>query len=145
MLPDRRSHHRFRLQDPQAADLLRQSLLEAARPPESELAVGSVVAEQRTGIGLAQRHGRGRDQIEDAGQVEGSADRLAGLGQRLELLDGRGQCGGLLLQLPDEAGILDRDHRLVGEDSDEIDLLVRERLDVIAGERDHADRLSVAQ
>ena len=79
------------------------------------------------------------------GQVEGAADRLTGFSQSLELLDRGGQCGGLLLQLPDEPGILDRDHRLVGKNSDQIDLLARERLNVITGERDHADRLAIAQ
>ena len=83
MLPDRRSHHRFCFKNLQAPNLGRQSLFKAGCPPQNEPAVGSIVAEQRTGFGLPQRHGRGRDQIEDAGQVESAADCLAGFCQGL--------------------------------------------------------------
>src|SRR5262249_47044677 len=41
--------------------------------------------------------------------------------------------------------VLDRDQRLVGESGDELDLPVRERLDVIALETDDGDHYAVAQ
>ena len=55
-------------------------------------------------------------------------------------------CGrGAGLQFVDQPRILDRDHRLVGEGADQLDLPLGERLDAQSGQRDHADRLAVAQ
>src|SRR5262249_24164416 len=49
------------------------------------------------------------------------------------------------LHLVKEPHVLDRDQRLVGESGDELDLPVRERLDVIALETDDGDHYVVAQ
>ena len=47
--------------------------------------------------------------------VEAGAHRLADLAQGLELLHGASQRGGSGLELLEETGVLDGDHRLVGE------------------------------
>jgi hypothetical protein len=57
------------------------------------------------------------------------------------LLQLRGSC----LNLLEQPHILDRDHRLVGEGSDELDLLVSEGPHNAAHQRDYADRHTVAE
>src|SRR5215475_8966173 len=49
------------------------------------------------------------------------------------------------MQLVEQAGILDGNHRLVREGGDEIDFLLREWIDRDAGQDEHADRSSLAQ
>src|SRR5262245_32076810 len=49
------------------------------------------------------------------------------------------------LHLVEQPHVLDRDQRLVGKSGDELDLPVRERLDVIALETDDGDHYAVAQ
>src|SRR5215831_18316569 len=49
------------------------------------------------------------------------------------------------LYLVEQAHVLNRDHRLVGEGGDEIDFSLREWIDYDAGQDEHADRSSLAQ
>jgi hypothetical protein len=74
---------------------------------------------------------RGSDDAQDIG-----AAGLVGEGFR--------EIAGALLDLVEQTHILDRDHGLVGEGGDEIDLLLRERLDPLAGQYDHPDRFVLA-
>ena len=57
--------------------------------------------------------------------------------------------GGLLLErfpgLVEQPRVLDRDHGLVGEGLHQVDVGLGERLDPAAQQRDHADRLAIAQ
>ena len=56
------------------------------------------------------------------------------------VVEGDAQFGLALADFVEQPGILDRDHRLVGEGLDQRDLLVGERLDMVAQQRDDADR-----
>ena len=49
------------------------------------------------------------------------------------------------LQLAEQAGVLDGDHRLVGEGLEERDLVVGEPAGLAAGHRDRPDRLVVTE
>ena len=60
------------------------------------------------------------------------------MGQRLREIAGPG------LQLVEQADVLDRDHGLVGEARDELDLLFGERSDRKAEEADDTESLPVA-
>ena len=79
-------------------------------------------------------------------QVEG---RLA---DDLEHVAGRGlvferllKIVGALAQLAEQPRILDRNHRLVGEGRNQLDLLLGESLDALTGQGDNADRRAFAQ
>src|SRR5438105_4472907 len=75
-----------------------------------------------TAVGACQRGRVGDDGVEHRRRVEAGADRAADLGQRAQLLDRAPERVGPLAQLADQPGILDRDHRLVRERPDELDL-----------------------
>ncbi len=61
-------------------------------------------------------------------QVEGrAADDLEHIGGRGLLLQGFAEIVGALAQFVEQAGVLDGDHRLIGEAGDQIDLLVGKR------------------
>ena len=81
-------------------------------------------------LGLAQPR-RGFDEgIEHRLQIEGrAADDLEHVRGRGLLLERLAQLRGPRLDLVEQPHVLDRDHRLVGEGGDELDLLVGERLD----------------
>src|SRR5438552_64389 len=88
------------------------------------------VAESRGALGDGVQHGldirrRARDHAKDLGD------------------------GGLTLERPlrfvEETDVLDRDRCLIGEARHELDLLRRERADLVAAQRHHPDRLAVAQ
>ena len=55
-------------------------------------------------------------------------------------LGGRGLPLERLLGLVEQAHVLDRDHRLVGEGLEQLDLVLRERSGLAPGDADHADR-----
>ena len=72
-------------------------------------------------------------------------------GDNLEYLAGRGLLLQSLAQLArprlhfvEQPRVLDRDHRLVSESGDQLDLLLRERLDLRTGEENCADGHSLA-
>jgi hypothetical protein len=84
------------------------------------------------------------DRREHDFEIEGGADCAADLAQRLQLVDGPRQFARPRLQLLEQADVLDCDHRLVGEGLEEVDLLVRERLDLDPANQDRPDRLALA-
>ena len=94
---------------------------------------------------LSDSHSRAADsdqRVEDRLQVERrAADHLEHIGGRGLLLQGLAEIARCVLHLVEQPDILDRDHRLVGEGGDELDLLLGERLDPLARQHDHADRL----
>ncbi len=63
--------------------------------------------------------------------VGDSTDHAQDLARRRLLLERLGQVAVARLQLVEQAHVLDRDHRLVGERRHQLDLLVRERLDAV--------------
>src|SRR5262245_4362834 len=106
----------------------------------------SIVAENHAVLGTANAHGILQQRLKDALEVEhGSADGLEHLGRGSLLPQRFAQLLRARLHLVEQAHVLDRDQRLVGESGDELDLPVRERLDVIALETDDGDHYAVAQ
>ena len=94
---------------------------------------------QATLVGAAQPNRRLVQGVEHGLQVEGrTADDLEHVGRRCLLLQ-------RLLKLGEETHVLDRDHRLVGEGLDQLDLPCRERLHLRARQDKHADGLTLAQ
>ena len=86
---------------------------------------------------------------DDGGQhllkVERGADRLADLGERPLLLHRARKLGRTLLQLLEEAGVLDGDDGLVREGLQQRDLLIAERLDLVPVHRHDADRSPMSE
>ena len=78
------------------------------------------------------------------GQVERRADRLPDFAQRRELIHRLRQRLRPRLQLLEQAYVLDRDNRLVGEGAQQRDLLVRERVLFLPADRDGSHRRVVA-
>ncbi len=78
--------------------------------------------------------------------VERRAQLMAHAGEELRLvLAGQFELAALVLDLVEQAYILDRDHRLVGEGGHQLDLPVGERPHHGARQRQHADRDALAQ
>src|SRR6266567_4063541 len=91
------------------------------------------------------RYGFGK-RIEHRLQVERrAADDLEDLGGRGLLLQRFTQLAAAGLHLVEQANILDRDHRLVGEGRDQLDLLIGERGDYSPAQCQHADWIAFAQ
>src|SRR5258705_9964600 len=78
-------------------------------------------------------------------EVERGADGLADLAQRLQLLHRAGELSGPRLQLLEEAHVLDRDHRLVGERGRQVDLLLGERPDFGSPDHDGTDEYALPE
>jgi hypothetical protein len=98
---------------------------------------------------ISASHSRAADStsnIEHRLQIERrSADHLEYIRCCGLLLQGLAQILGSLMKFFEQSNILDRNHRLVGECGDEIDLLLAERLHALAGENENADRLIFPQ
>ena len=78
--------------------------------------------------------------------VERRAQLVAHIGEELRLvLACLGELAALVLDFVEQPHVLDRDHRLVGEGRDQLDLLVGERPHVGARQHDHADRHAFSQ
>ena len=97
------------------------------------------------GLGAGKLRRLGADGVEHGLQIQRRVDRLGNLPERAQLLDRTGELGGARLHLVEQPHVLDRDHRLVGEGLDQLDLLIGERLDASLSITDHADRLALAQ
>ena len=70
---------------------------------------------------------------------------MADFAQRPQLADRLRKFVRARLHLVEQPHVLDRDHRLIGEGGDQLDLLVRERPYGASYERDDADRISFTQ
>ena len=78
--------------------------------------------------------------------VERRAQLVAHIGEELRLVLARLlELPALVLDFVEQADIGDGDHRLVGKGRDQVDLLLRERLDLRSGQQHGADRRSRAQ
>ncbi len=81
-------------------------------------------------VGLAQPCRRLERGLEHRLQIEGrAADDLEHIGGGGLLLQRFGQLARARLHLVEQPHVLDRNHRLVGEGGDQLDLLVGERFD----------------
>jgi hypothetical protein len=82
--------------------------------------------------------------MEDRFQLAGRAgDNLEHLRSRGLLLQGLGELARAHLHLVEQPHVFDRDHRLVGEGLDQLDLLLGERLHASALQVEDADRRSL--
>jgi len=68
---------------------------------------------------------------------------LLGLHQAIlrgaQIVEGFAQIGGALAQFPQQACVFDRDHGLLGEIAEQVDLLVVKEADLLAIDGDHAN------
>ena len=91
-----------------------------------ELPVGLVKHIDRAGLGAGKLRRLGDDGVEHGLQIERRVDRLGDLAERAQLLDRLRELARARLHLVEQPHVLDRDHRLVGEGGDQLDLLVGE-------------------
>ena len=148
--------HGSRLQD--AVEGIAGLWQEAAARPD-EIAIGRrrieygrrvegtvVVAVQHAELGLANARGVLQHGLEYRRQLAGRAGNdLQHLGGCGLLLQRFAQLARARLHLVEQAHVLDRDHRLVGEGGDELDLPVGEWANLVTRQYDHADRAAFAQ
>ena len=118
---------------------------EALGGAQVELLGRLVVLVDGSAGGAAELHGPGHDGREHGRELQRRADRLPDLAQRRELADRARQRRRPLLQLLEEPGVLDGDHRLVGERLEQADLAVAEGTRLRAPARDGPDHLAIAQ
>ena len=95
------------------------------------------------GVRIAELGGLLGDFMQDVPQIEGGADGAAHLAQRVDLFQRLLQFAGPLLNLLEEAHILDGDDGLVGKGLEELDLLVGEGLGFLATNHDRPERDSL--
>src|SRR5947207_4026073 len=98
--------------------------LDALRGPRMKQLPLNVVFVDDPGVRPSEHRRARDDRAEHRLKVEGGADRLTDLAERLELADRAGELLRPLLQLAEQAGVLDRDHRLIGEGLEERDLVL---------------------
>src|SRR5262249_18003222 len=100
----------------------------------------------RAELGFADAAGALQHRLEHRLQLAWrTTDHLENLGRRGLLLQRFAQIVGPLAQLFQQAGVIDRDDRLIGEILDQLDLLVGEPADLLAKEVEGADQLALLQ
>ena len=120
---------------------LDQLLVHAVGGAQPKLALGVVENVDRTRLGAGELRRLGDDGREHGFEIEGRVHRLRYLTERAQLADRAAELVGALAQLVEQPRILDGDDGLSGETGDELDLLVGERTDFRAIDRDCTDRL----
>jgi hypothetical protein len=96
-------------------------------PNDLKLPERLVVLVDHSTVRRRELHRSGDNGVEHGFQLEGRADRLADLPQRLQLIDRSRKVSGPLLQLTEQADVLDGYDSLIGEGLEQGDLLVGER------------------
>ena len=104
-----------------------------------------VVLEDRAAVRARELDGAADDRGEDGVEIERGADGAPDVAERGELIDGARELVRARLQLGQQARVLDRDHRLIGEGLEERDLVVGEPAGLAAGQPDRPDRLVVTE
>ena len=104
-----------------------------------ELLARLVVLPDRSAVHAGKLDGAGDDGGKHRLQIERRAYCLPDLAERLQLSHRPRQLAGPRLQLREQADILDRDHRLVGEGLEQLDPFVRETTDFATGHSDRAN------
>src|SRR5262249_35685633 len=115
--------------------VVRDEVEELAVEPGDEAILG--LAEARHALGGHVGH-----RLDVRQQATDDVEHLAGRGLVFESL---GQLLRARLHLIEQPHVLNRDHRLVGEGLNQLDLLIGERLYGPSYERNHANRISFAQ
>jgi hypothetical protein len=87
----------------------------------------------------------GDDGRQDGFEVDGRIDRLADLAERLQLSDRLREFARACLHLVEQPHVFDRDQRLIGEGSHQLNLLFRERSGGAPRHHENTDRVSFAQ
>ena len=112
---------------------------------QPKLPIALVEHVHNSGIGAGELGRLGDDGVQHGLQVERGVDRLADLAERAQLLDRLRKFARARLHLVEQPHVLDRDHCLVGEGCDQLDLLVGERPHLVRAQDQHADRAPLAQ
>ena len=94
----------------------------------------------RPRIGARKLHRLGYDGFEHRLEIQRRINRLANLAERLQLANGFCKLACPRLHLVEQPHVFDRDHRLVGEGREELDLFVRERINAASCYLEGADR-----
>ncbi len=111
------------------------------RRARGELLGVLVVLEDRASVRARELHRPANDRGEDGVEVERRADRAPDIAEGRELRDRAGELLRPRLQLGQQAGVLDRDHRLVGEGREERNLVASEPAGFAASYRDRPNHL----
>jgi hypothetical protein len=122
-----------------------QLLAHAVRRAQPKLLLPLIENIDRARFGAGKLRRLGDDSIEHGLQVERRVDRLGHLAERTQLPDRAREIGRARLHFVEQPHVLDRDHRLVGEGTDQLDLLFGERLDDRAHQSDDPHRGTFAQ
>jgi hypothetical protein len=85
----------------------------------------------------------GDDRGQHGLEIEGGVDRLADFAKRLQLFDRLREFARACLHLVEQPHVLDCDHRLVGEGRDQVDLLLRERINEVTREQEDTYRCAI--
>src|SRR5262245_49542136 len=136
-----------RLADPDTAiaDRGDDRLVHSVSGAQSEFLAALIEHIDGAGLGSGKLRRLGDDGIENGFQIDGGIDRLGDHSERSQLLDRLGELAGASLHLVEQPHVLDRDHRLVGEGLQKLDLSVREQPGLSAGDRNRAYGNAVAQ
>jgi hypothetical protein len=118
---------------------LDQLLFHAVGDAEAKLLRRFVVLEDDPGPCSGQLDRPGDNGVQHHLEIQRRADRSADFAERRELLHRPRQLGCPCSQLGEQADVLDRDDRLVGERLEERDLLGRKRSPLPPADRDGAD------
>src|SRR5262249_25878791 len=97
------------------------------------------------GLGAGKLGRLGYDGSQDGLQVDGRIDRLGDLAKRAQFFNRLREFARARLHLVEQAHVLNRDHRLVGEGRHQLDLLVGERPHGFAYHVKHTNRDPLAQ
>ena len=109
--------------------------------PARRVAVDVPIAAEDLALFRIAQAQRGRDEaIQNRIEIEGCpADRLEDIRRRRLLLQQLLEVARLCLNLVEQAHVFDRDHRLVGEGLEQLDVMRGEVSGLLAGDADHAD------
>ena len=86
-----------------------------------------VVLVDHARVGARELRGPGHDRAQHGPEIQGGTDRLTDLAERPKLAHRARQLLGPRFELLEQPHILDRDHRLVGEGLEQLDLAVRKQ------------------
>ena len=133
-------HESFALPERRGPERCDEFRVVMVRRSQLELICGFVILVDRAAVAARELARARDDHVEHRLDLERRADRPAHLSQGLELFDRARQFSRALLQLLEQADVLDGDHGLVGEGLEQRDLALREELRLGAAKVDHANR-----
>ena len=131
--------------EPDPAPQLDVLVVEVVRGAKDELLGRLIVLINGATVGARELDSPGHDGRQHSLQVQRRANCLPDLSQRLQLPNRSRQLQSPRLELRKQPHVLDRDHRLLGEGLEQLDLLVRERPRLGPSDSDRSHRLALAQ